>query len=129
MKYVDMVTGKAAEEISGLEADFKAGSKYKALTIGRENIFFKKLMKTEYISLCEVNRVFRRVRPVDAGCCPPLTIEEQYLVAVGRDGREYEMHVGDDRHGEVDIRKILEEIKNIGGIEMGFVKDGQRDKN
>lgn len=124
MKYYSIISGEVNDK-NDLSSELEKGMKIGPVTVGRENLFVKKFMKAEYIPFGSIERAFQRVKAVDAGCCPPITIEEQYAVMIHSGGKEYEIRFGENRHGDVDVKKLLD-IFRQKGIEVKFIKDGKR---
>lgn len=128
MKYYSIISGEVNQE-NDLSSEFQEGKKFGSVILGKSNLFVKKMFKADYIPVSSIKRVFQRVKAVDAGCCPPVTIEEQYFVFVYGDEKEYEVKLGENRHGDVAAKKLLEVFRGIEGIEINKVPNGKRSQN
>ena len=125
MKYYNIIS-KEVNDKNDLSSEMGRGTKIGPAVIGNENLFIKKFMKADFIPLKDIKRIFQRVKAVDAGCCPPITIEEQYAVIVYGDETEYEIRFGENRHGDVDVKRMIDIIGKMDGVEVSCKKDGKR---
>ena len=65
------VLSNAAADAAVLKAEYAAAEDYAPARLGAEHLFFKAGLRTWYVPLREIRRVFRRVEIVNArmGCC------------------------------------------------------------
>ena len=99
-----------------LSDEYKTGRGYGAVTIGSEHLFVKKRLKIYSIAYIEAERIFRRVRRVNAQmCCDNGELELDYLV-VSADGREL---VEVELPGKKAARMLMDELKaTVTGVEL-----------
>jgi hypothetical protein len=116
MKFVNL---KDMSKISSpeLTEELKAGHGFGAVTIGSSHLFIKKGLKTYCIAYADAERIFRRVRRVNAQmCCDNGELELEYLV-VSADGREL---IEAELPGKKAARMLMDDLKGTAeGVEFG----------
>ena len=92
-----------------LKDEYRTGHGYGAVTVGTDHLFVKKRLRVYWIAYEEAERIFRRVRRVNAQmCCDNGELELEYLVVIA-DGREL-MEV--ELPGKKAARMLIEELKS-----------------
>ena len=82
---------------AALDADFGAAQAVGKVKPGKTALFFKTGFKWYAVPFERVTRIFRRMEMVYGKlCCGGRTYDIQMLVLVLSDGRELEIHIGDD---------------------------------
>lgn len=96
--------------------DYKSGRGYGAVTIGNKHLFIKKGFRVYSIAYEDADRIFRRIRRVNAQmCCDNGELELEYLV-VSAGGREL---IEAELPGKKAARMLMEDLKgNIRGVEF-----------
>lgn len=105
MRFYDLKDRKAAGDLSD---EYKAGHGYGAVTVGTGHLFIKRRLKVYSIAYEEAERIFRRVRRVNAQmCCDNGELELEYLV-VSAGGSEL---VEVELPGKKAAKMLMEELK------------------
>ena len=107
MKFVDLKDNVklASEEFAD---EYKNGRGYGSVTIGSDHLFIKKGLKAYCIAYTDADRIFRRVRRVNAQmCCDNGELELEYLV-VSADGKEL---IEAELPGKKAARMLMDELK------------------
>ena len=87
----------AAGKDARRDADFDAAPETGKVRQGKTALFFKTGFKWYAVPFEKVERIFRRVDMVYGKlCCGGRTYDVQLLALVLADGRELEIHIGDD---------------------------------
>ncbi len=109
MKYHSLTKDDHTDS-SVLRSQFDAGHQIGVICVAKDYLFVRKGFKTYYIAYGDADRIFRRVRMVNASvCCDNGEFRFDYLV-VYRDGKELlEVQLP----GEKAARMLLEELKDI----------------
>lgn len=96
--------------------EYKKGRGYGSVTIGSDHLFIKKGLKAYCIAYNDTDRIFRRVRRVNAQmCCDNGELELEYLV-VSADGREL---IEAELPGKKAARMLMDELKSTAeGVEF-----------
>ena len=82
---------------AALDADFAAAQTVGKVKKGENALFFKTGFKWYAVPYKSVQRIFRRMDMVYGKlCCGGRTYDVQMLVLILSDGRELEIHIGDD---------------------------------
>ena len=107
MKFVNLRdNGKLASE--QFADEYKNGRGFGSVTIGSDHLFIKKGLKAYCIAYNDADRIFRRVRRVNAQmCCDNGELELEYLV-VSADGREL---IEVELPGKKAARMLMDELK------------------
>lgn len=115
MKFVNL-KDKSRVTSGELTDELKSGHGFGAVTIGSGHLFIKKGLKTYYIAYEDADRIFRRVRRVNAQmCCDNGELELEYLV-VSAEGREL---IEAELPGKKAARMLMDELKgNVEGVEF-----------
>ena len=115
MKFVNL---KDMGRISSdeLSVEYKSGHGYGAVTVGKDHLFIKKGLKVYSMAYDDAERIFRRVRRVNAQmCCDNGELELEYLV-ISADGREL---IEAELPGKKAARMLMEELKEtVSGVEF-----------
>lgn len=71
MKFYSVLTKEPAANTEAMKAEYAAAEDFTPARIGTTNFFFKSGLRTCYMPLDQITRVFRRVEIVNAvvGCC------------------------------------------------------------
>jgi hypothetical protein len=86
-----------------LDADFNAAQAVGRVKLGKDNLFFKTGFKWYAAPFKKITRIFRRMDMVYGKlCCGGRTYDVQMLVAILPDGREMEIHIGDDMNAQAE---------------------------
>ncbi len=101
---------------SELTEEYKNGHGYGAVTVGSTRLFIKKGLRVYCIAYEEADRIFRRVRRVNAQmCCDNGELELEYLV-VSAGGREV---IEAELPGKKAARMLMDELKETAsGVEF-----------
>jgi hypothetical protein len=115
MKFINLKDGVKSDS-GELEKEYKSSHSYGVAVVGNENLFVKKGLKVYYISYKDADRIFRRVRRVNAMmCCENGELEIEYLV-VSSDGREL---IEIQLPGQKAARMMMDELKSsVEGVEF-----------
>ena len=115
MKFTNLIDGMKTASPE-LTEGYKGGHSYGVVTVGSENLFIRKGFKVYYINYKDADRIFRRIRRVNAMmCCENSELEIEYLVvsAAGKELIEVELP------GKKAAKLMMEELKGSGlGIEL-----------
>ena len=115
MKFINLTDGVKTDR-ADLTQEYKSSHSYGVVAVGSENLFVKKGLKAYFISYRDADRIFRRVRRVNAMmCCENGELEIEYLV-VGANGQEL---IEVQLPGQKAARMLMEELKNsVEGVEF-----------
>lgn len=106
-----------------LDAQFAAASPYARVRLGQTHIFWKAGLRWYCIPIGQVQRVFRRILPVNGRlCCGGAHFMMEWLVLLLPDGSELEIYMGEDiqpkaeallthlkaSHPQIQYGKVLE---------------------
>ena len=87
MKFCNLAD-KSKSSDDDLKSEYKTSHSYGVTVIGDEHLFIKKGFSVYYIAYSDAERIFRRVRKVNAMmCCDNGELEIEYLVVM-KDGKE-----------------------------------------
>lgn len=99
-----------------LGAEYKGSHSYGVTVIGSDHLFIKKGLSVYFISYADAERIFRRVRRVQAMmCCDNGELEIEYLVVMagGRELIEVQLP------GQKAARMMMEELRSsVQGVEF-----------
>lgn len=100
-----------------LNEEYRSSHSYGVTVIGSSHLFVKKGLSVYFIAYEDAERIFRRVRRVQAMmCCENGELEIEYLV-VTSDGREL---IEVQLPGQKAARMIMDELKSsVAGVEFG----------
>lgn len=88
---------------AALDAAFGCAAVYGKVRLSAETLFFRAGLKHYAVPFAHVRRVFRRMDMVYGKlCCGGSTYDVQMLVLILADGRELEIHIGDDMKAEAE---------------------------
>lgn len=108
MKFYSLLDKKAYEE--DLSELFSKGHRVGAVTVSENGIFVKKGLKTYYIAYNNAERIFRRVRMVDANvCCGKGQMNFDYLVVMADNKEVLEVQLP----GSKAAKLIFDEMKGL----------------
>ena len=115
MKFIKL-TDSTKTDSSELAQEYRSGHSYGVVVIGSGNLFVKKGLKIYYISYKDADRIFRRVRRVNAMmCCENGELEIEYLV-VSANGREL---IEIQLPGQKAAKMLMDELRNsVEGVEL-----------
>ena len=115
MKFVKLSDGSRSRS-DELTAEYKGSHSYGVTVIGSDHLFIKKGLNVYYIAYGEAERIFRRVRRVNAMmCCDNGELEIEYLVVM-KDGREL---IEVQLPGSKAARMMMEELKgSVSGVDF-----------
>ena len=115
MKLINLSDGSRTKS-EELTSDYKQGHSYGVTVIGSDNLFVKKGLNVYYIAYREAERIFRRVRRVNAMmCCDNGELEIEYLVVM-KDGKEL---IEVQLPGSKAARMMMEELKgSVSGVDF-----------
>ncbi|MCR5507380.1 MAG: hypothetical protein K6F34_01700 [Lachnospiraceae bacterium] len=115
MKFTDLMSGSRIGSQDLVES-YKNGHSYGVAVIGGKHLFVRKGLKIYCISYDDAERIFRRVRRVQAMmCCDNGELEIEYLVVMagGRELIEVQLP------GTKAARMLMEELKGaVTGVEF-----------
>ena len=115
MRFINLTDGTKTGSPELLE-EYRNSHSYGVVVIGSDDLFVKKGLKVYYISYKDADRIFRRVRRVNAMmCCERSELEIEYLVvsALGKELIEVQLP------GKKAARLIMEELKGSKlGVEL-----------
>ncbi len=99
-----------------LNEEYKSAHSYGVTAIGSTHIFVKKGLSVYFIAYEDAERIFRRIRRVQAMmCCDNGELEIEYLVVMA-DGREL---IEVQLPGQKAARMMMEELKaSVSGVEF-----------
>lgn len=99
-----------------LQEEYKGSHGYGVTVIGNDHLFIKKGLSVYFIAYEDAERIFRRVRRVQAMmCCDNGELEIEYLVVMA-EGREL---IEVQLPGQKAARMMMEELKSsVGGVEF-----------
>ncbi len=104
------LTDKSKTSDKGLSEEYKAAHSYGVAAIGSDHFFVKKGFSVYYISYSDSERIFRRVRKVNAMmCCENGELEIEYIV-VSANGEEL---IEVQLPGSKAARMMMEELKGV----------------
>ena len=93
-----------------LTEEYKSAHSFGAVAAGRSHLFIKKGLSVYYIAYGDADRIFRRIRCVNAQmCCDNGEIEFEYLVV--SDGKKELIEV--QLPGKKAARMLMDELKEI----------------
>ena len=82
---------------AALDEEFASAPVYCKVRLGQNTIFWKAGLRWYRMPLAKVQRIFRRVEPVDTKmCCGSASFTIERLVLILTDGAEVEIYLGDD---------------------------------
>ncbi|MCR5357287.1 MAG: hypothetical protein K6E63_07760 [Lachnospiraceae bacterium] len=115
MKFTDLRSGSRVGS-DMLHDSYKKGHSYGVAVIGGEHLFVRKGFTVYCIAYSDAERIFRRVRRVQAMmCCDNGELEIEYLVVMA-DGREL---IEIQLPGTKAARMLMEELKGTAvGVEL-----------
>ena len=115
MKFINL-TDRSRVGSKDLAREYKESHSYGVTVIGNEHLFVKKGFSVYFIAYADADRIFRRVRRVQAMmCCDNGELEIEYLVIM-KDGKEL-MEV--QLPGQKAARMMIDELKNmVSGVEF-----------
>ena len=88
---------------AALDADFDAARTCGKVKQGKDALFFKTGFRWYAVPFERVARIFRRMDMVYGKlCCGGRTYDIQMLVLILSDGRELEIHIGDDMNRQAE---------------------------
>lgn len=95
----------------GLDGELAGSVAYGKVRPGTSGIFWKSGFRWHYISLDQVQRIFRRVEPVYGKlCCGGRSFLIEWLVLILLDGSELVIHIGDDVQKQAEA--LLQALKD-----------------
>ena len=107
MKFKEL-RGDTAAKADTLSEEYKAAHSYGVAAVGTEHLFVKKGFSVYYIAYRDAERIFRRVRRVNAMmCCENGELEFEYLVVMDQ-GREL---IEIQLPGKKAARMLMDELK------------------
>lgn len=115
MKFKDLKDGSLHNN-KELGEEYKSSHSYGVTVIGSDHLFVKKGLSVYFIAYADTERIFRRVRRVQAMmCCDNGELEIEYLVVMS-DGREL---IEVQLPGQKAARMIMDELKgSVTGVEF-----------
>ncbi|MCR5405749.1 MAG: hypothetical protein K6E88_03105 [Lachnospiraceae bacterium] len=115
MKFKDLREG-SLHNTRELHDEYKGSRSYGVAVVGSEHLFVKKGFSVYFIAYKDAERIFRRVRRVQAMmCCDNGELEIEYLVVMA-DGREL---IEVQLPGQKAARMMMEELKGtVSGVEF-----------
>ena len=115
MKFTDLLSG-SREGSDKLRDSYKNGHSYGVAVVGGEHLFVRKGFTVYSIAYKDAERIFRRVRRVQAMmCCDNGELEIEYLVVMA-DGREL---IEVQLPGTKAARMLMDELKGtVSGVEF-----------
>ncbi len=115
MKFTDLLSGSRVGS-DELRDSYKNGHSYGVAVIGSRYLFVRKGFTVYYIAYEDAERIFRRVRRVQAMmCCDNGELEIEYLVVMA-DGREL---IEIQLPGTKAARMLMDELKaTVSGVEL-----------
>lgn len=107
-------------EDNDLKEDFLAAKKFGPISVGREAVYYKELLKRKAVRLSDIDHIFTRVREIKTHtCCGKLDLFTYGLV-LNKDGRELAEFKSEN---EEDVKEATEEIlRQNSGIKSGYLK-------
>jgi len=97
---------------AALDADFAAAKACGKVKAGSEAIYFKAGFKWYAVPVSRIRRMFRRMDMVYGKlCCGGRTYDVQMLVIIDDQGREIEIHIGDDMKEKAEA--LYEQLKEL----------------
>lgn len=87
-----------------LTEEFASSDKYGKVKLGTDHIFWKKGLSWQYVSINEIQRVYRRIAAADTrvGCCS-VNFDIQKLVIELKDTTVCELVIGDGMPKEAEL--------------------------
>ena len=115
MRFKDLKDGSLHNNKELCE-EYKRSHSYGVTVIGSDHLFVKKGLSVYFIAYADAERIFRRVRRVQAMmCCDNGELEIEYLVVM-YDGREL---IEVQLPGQKAARMIMDELKgSVAGVEF-----------
>ena len=108
MKFKEL-RGNAAEKNETLSQEYKAAHSYGVAAVGTEHLFVKKGFSVYYIAYRDAERIFRRIRSVNAMmCCENGEMEFEYLVVADAEKELIEIQLP----GKKAAQMMMEELKS-----------------
>ena len=107
MRFKELGTGSVNKD-STLTEEYKNAHSYGVTTVGDGHLFVKKGLSVYYIAYGDAERIFRRIRRVNAQmCCDNGELEFEYLVIMA-DGKEL---IEVQLPGKKAAKMLMEELK------------------
>ena len=115
MKFTDL-RDKSRHSSKELNDEYRSSHSYGVTMIGDQHLFVRKGLSVYFIAYEDAERIFRRVRRVQAMmCCDNGELEIEYLVIMA-DGREL---IEVQLPGQKAARMIMDELKTlVTGVEF-----------
>ncbi|MBQ0052026.1 MAG: hypothetical protein KBT11_08180 [Treponema sp.] len=90
-----------------LTEDLKSAHEIGSVCLGSKFLFFKKLLKTQYIAYSEIYRAFRRVKSVDMKlCCGKGELQLEYFVVCNKKEEIAEFPLPDNKSAEMFLAEF-----------------------
>ncbi len=103
------LSSRSAENADVLSQEYKTAHSYGVAAIGTEHLFVKKGFSVYYIAYRDAERIFRRIRRVNAMmCCENGEMEFEYLVVADGEKELIEVQLP----GKKAARMLMEELKS-----------------
>ena len=99
-----------AKEDAALDAEFASAVRYENVKLGTSHLFWKPMFRWHVIPISQASRIFRRIQDVHGRlCCGGRNFRIEWLVMVLDNGKELEIHIGDDV--ESKAKALLEALQ------------------
>ena len=115
MRFKDLKDGSLHNN-KELREEYKGSRSYGVAVIGSEHLFVKKGLSVYFIAYKDAERIFRRVRRVQAMmCCDNGELEIEYLVVKADERELIEVQLP----GQKAAKMMMEELKGtVSGVEF-----------
>ena len=115
MKFTDL-RDKSRHSAKELADEYKKGHSYGVAVIGDRHLFVKKGLTVYFIAYEDADRIFRRVRRVNAMmCCDNGELEIEYLVVMAGGEELIEIQLP----GQKAARMMMDELRaSVSGVEF-----------
>lgn len=112
MKFTPLT--KPNTNIEEIEQDYKLAHKIGSAALGNKCFFFKKKLKTFYVSYDDLKQAFRRIYAVPAKmCCANGDIELEHIVIITKSGIENEIPLPDKKAAEHLFAEMKEKAPSL----------------
>ena len=125
MKFYPALESYAVSDAAALKAEYSAAGDFTPARIGEQHFFFKSGLRTCYLPLDAVTRVFRRVEIVNArmGCCNN-GLPMESIVLCGEGERELvQVRVQTERMAKALLAALEQACPNAAS---GYVRDPEQ---
>ena len=122
MKFYSALTKEPSADSAALKAEYAAAEDFTPARIGTEHFFFKSGLRTCFLPLSEITRVFRRVEIVNAvvGCCNNGMPMESIVLCGAEEKELVQIRLQTERMAKALLKGLEDACPNAA---IGYVRD------